>query len=1008
LDGDPVKIAEQHLNIKLLNKNATMPKRGSATAAGLDLYSSETVTIPPLSQHLLQTGISMEIPPHHFGKLEIRSGLAMRNQLDITAGVIDNDYRGEVKIILRNNGNKEFNVKQGDRIAQMLILPQPTYEVHQVDNLTTTTERGDKGFGSTGLQQVITTPPTTETIPATPMPSAVPTITPTDTPNHVVPNDSSPRPVSPEPGPAKSPPSPPVLHNDAIHLIPPDTIRTVEADLDYYPFCNVDISTNPYNDCVDIKMGTSGTHATRGLNLRPSPSHLETVEIIDCVKSTPAMKIKRWRTRLKNNRLLKIDGIPMTSVKDVTSYFSLLDKDKKEVTLTIGLLEKTAMHEDDGLPLMYFDQLSTISKHLHNIKYDQNDTIQADDVNRDKDVSGPILINMMKAYLSEGTIQAAKAAIPKAILPKSKQRGTKLTRRKLKKLDNWKEWQKSEWLQLEQYENQDTFGPPCQLPVNANCLDLLWCYNIKDNGTLKARCVCNGKPSNKNTAVFGYTFAKSLDQVGSRIFWATAAAKNMMVRGADASNAFAEADAPKIPLYVRIDQQYREWYANKYPDRPELPEDYVLPVKKALQGHPESPRLWAILINKILTTKLQFVPTTHEPCLYRGTFKGKEVLFLRQVDDFAVACTDESVAIAVIDAIDAEMKIKIKDLGRLTRYNGVDITQSADYIKIHNETYINKIIEGHAWMKTEEHYTANKPIPMHSDNKYIHSLEEAIPPQTEEEKTRIQHKMGFNYRQAIGELIYAMVTCRPDISYPLIKLSQYSANPAEEHYKAVKDIFYYLKATPSDGIYYWRPEKNDNLPNLPLPEFTPSPYTPDSSTRADTPLDLVGAVDADWAGDVSHRKSITGIALRLAGGTILYKSKFQDTIAMSSTEAEFSAACDAAKSILYVRSILEELNVSQQHATTLFIDNNGALMMGNAQQPTRRTRHMDIKKFVLIDWIEQDLLTMKYISTNDNYSDSLTKALAKQLHYRHFDYIMGRIKPKYTPSNHKIVRYNPL
>jgi hypothetical protein len=484
-----------------------------------------------------------------------------------------------------------------------------------------------------------------------------------------------------------------------------------------------------------------------------------------------------------------------------------------------------------------------------------------DDVNRDKDVNGPILINMMKAYLSEGTIQAAKAAIPKAILPKSKQRSTKLTRRKLKKLDNWKDWQKSEWLQLDQYENQDTFGPPCELPVNANCLDLLWCYNIKDNGTLKARCVCNGKPSNKNTAVFGYTFAKSLDQVGSRIFWATAAAKNMIVRGADASNAFAEADAPKIPLFVRIDQQYREWYANKHPDSPDLPHNYVLPVKKALQGHPESPRLWAILINKILTTKLNFVPTTHEPCLYRGEFQGKEVLFLCQVDDFAVTCTDESVAIAVIDAIDAEMKIKIKDLGRLMRYNGVDITQSADFIKIHNETYINKIIEGHAWMKTEEHHTANKPIPMHSDNKYIHSIEEAILPETEEEKRQIQHKMGFNYRQAIGELIYAMVTCRPDISYPLIKLSQYSANPAEQHYLAVKEIFYYLKATPSDGIYYWRPQKNKNLPDLELPETTSSTYTPEPSTRADTPLDLVGAVDADWAGDVSHQKSITGIAL---------------------------------------------------------------------------------------------------------------------------------------------------
>jgi hypothetical protein len=218
----------------------------------------------------------------------------------------------------------------------------------------------------------------------------------------------------------------------------------------------------------------------------------------------------------------------------------------------------------------------------------------------------------------------------------------------------------------------------------------------------------------------------------------------------------------------------------------------VLPVKKALQGHPESPRLWAILINKILTTKLHFVPTTHEPCLYRGMMKNKEVFFLRQVDDFAVACTDEATTIEVINAIDKEMKIKIKDLGRLTRYNGVDITQSADYIKIHNETYINKIIEGHTWMKTEDKHVAMKPILMHSDNKYIHSLEQAQIPTTEEEKRIIQNCMGFNYRQAIGKLIYAMVTCRPDISYLLIKLSQYSNNWAEEHYKAVKDIFYYL------------------------------------------------------------------------------------------------------------------------------------------------------------------------------------------------------------------------
>ena len=138
------------------------------------------------------------------------------------------------------------------------------------------------------------------------------------------------------------------------------------------------------------------------------------------------------------------------------------------------------------------------------------------------------------------------------ILPKNKVSTKRLTRRKLQQSGQWDKWKASEWKQLDQYWNQKMFGEPCVLPPNANVLNLLWAYSIKDDGTLKARMVCNGKPSDKNTVIFGYTFAKSLDHVGARIFWATAAAKNMIVQGADASNAFAEAQAPKIPLYVSL------------------------------------------------------------------------------------------------------------------------------------------------------------------------------------------------------------------------------------------------------------------------------------------------------------------------------------------------------------------------------------------------------------------------------------------------------------------------
>jgi hypothetical protein len=229
--------------------------------------------------------------------------------------------------------------------------------------------------------------------------------------------------------------------------------------------------------------------------------------------------------------------------------------------------------------------------------------------------------------------------------------------------------------------------------------------------------VCNGKPSNKNMAIFGYTYAKSLDHVGSRIFWAAAASKNFVVRGADASNAFAEADAPKIPLYVRVNEQYGKWWTEKM-KRPPIPVGYVIQVHKALQGHPEAPQAWATLIDSILQTKLNFKPTTHELCLYHGTYKGKEVLFLRQVDDFAVVTETAELATSIINEIDKYMKIDIKDLGQLDRYNGVDIIQGKHFIKLNNRTYLKKIIDEHKWM-IDETKVSNMQIPMPEDKKYM-------------------------------------------------------------------------------------------------------------------------------------------------------------------------------------------------------------------------------------------------------------------------------------------------
>eukprot|EP00984_Skeletonema_dohrnii_P026679 scaffold16053_cov144-Skeletonema_dohrnii-CCMP3373.AAC.1 len=134
---------------------------------------------------------------------------------------------------------------------------------------------------------------------------------------------------------------------------------------------------------------------------------------------------------------------------------------------------------------------------------------------------------------------------------------------------------------------------------------------------------------------------------------------------------------------------------------------------------------------------------------------------------------------------------------------------------------------------------------------------------------------------------------------------------------------------------------------------------------------------------------MTGLCIRLAGGTVAYKSRLLPTVALSSTEAEFMGACDAAKVILYVRSILWDLGIPQEAASLLYEDNDAATAMANAQKPTPRTRHMDIRFFALSEWVERDLLSLERVDTSMNMADHFSKQLPPTLFARHVDHILG-------------------
>lgn len=138
------------LYFKKLHPNAQLPTRGSEHAAGLDLYAIEPALIKPSAQVKIPTGLAVEIPRNHYGRVAPRSGLAVNHGVNVHAGVVDSDYRGEIHVCLINHGNQPVDIRPGDRIAQ-LIIEQIRIMPATWANELAGTERGAGGFGSTGV-----------------------------------------------------------------------------------------------------------------------------------------------------------------------------------------------------------------------------------------------------------------------------------------------------------------------------------------------------------------------------------------------------------------------------------------------------------------------------------------------------------------------------------------------------------------------------------------------------------------------------------------------------------------------------------------------------------------------------------------------------------------------------------------------------------------------------------------------------------------------------------------
>ena len=143
------------LLVKRLSKDIPLPSRSTTHSAGLDLSSAEACTIPVGERRIVRTGLQIAVPSGHYARIAPRSGYAVSHGLDVLAGVVDEDFRGELMIVLANFGSTPFNISIGQRVAQLILEKISLLPVEEVKDLPSST-RGTLGFGSSNPRPPVT------------------------------------------------------------------------------------------------------------------------------------------------------------------------------------------------------------------------------------------------------------------------------------------------------------------------------------------------------------------------------------------------------------------------------------------------------------------------------------------------------------------------------------------------------------------------------------------------------------------------------------------------------------------------------------------------------------------------------------------------------------------------------------------------------------------------------------------------------------------------------------
>lgn len=483
---------------------------------------------------------------------------------------------------------------------------------------------------------------------------------------------------------------------------------------------------------------------------------------------------------------------------------------------------------------------------------------------------------------------------------------------------DWPEWKRAVEEELKSMEHNKTWILTA-LPKGRNLVDNKWVFKIKRNESgevtrYKARLVARGFSQRKG---FDYneTYAPVARLTSLRIIFAIAVHDGMHIHQMDVKTAFLNGSLTE-DIYMKQPDGFAKG-------------DLVCKLQRSIYGLRQSARQWYERFD-IFIMSLGFVRTTSDKCLYVRIIGMSRIYCLIYVDD-AILVGDDPTAICEIKRKFTD-EFEMNDVGELKTFLGMRVNFDIELgvLKLSQERYLKNLLDRFGMAECKSIGT-----PMETDLRLV------------KEKGGV---LNQPYRELIGCLLYITTTCRPDLCAAVNYFSSFQSEPNETHWIHLKRVLRYIRGSLTASLVYKR--------------------NPDSRL-------LEGFADASFGNDID-RKSVSGYLFKVFGCTVSWASRKQQSVALSSTEAELVALCNAACEVIWLKRLLAELGFENDEPVTIYEDNQACIHISENEKDFGRMKHIDIKYYFVREAIESDIIRLEYIRTNEQQADILTKGLAKQ------------------------------